>query len=121
MSITTSSHAVVGTPLRRCDVVATTASSGRLRRFRDAARHQGTQHSRHLCPADPDLDWDPALHDVLARPHSLREEHSIIQQIFQKRREAQLVLVAFIATVILIITLQTAGGWTSDGFGWRWC
>jgi signal transduction histidine kinase len=28
------------------------------------------------------------------------------------------VLVAFIATVILIITLQTAGGWTSDGFGW---
>ena len=46
------------------------------------------------------------------------EEHSIIQQIFQKRREAQLVLVAFIATVILIITLQTAGGWTSDGFGW---
>jgi signal transduction histidine kinase len=46
------------------------------------------------------------------------EEHSIIQQIFQSRRDAQFVLVAFIATLILIIALQSTGTRTSDGFGW---
>jgi signal transduction histidine kinase len=46
------------------------------------------------------------------------EENSIIQKIFQNRREAQFVLVAFIATLILIIALQTTGTGASDGFGW---
>jgi signal transduction histidine kinase len=46
------------------------------------------------------------------------EDHSIIQRIFMNRREAQVVLVAFIGTLIVIVGLQLTGTQTSDGFGW---
>jgi signal transduction histidine kinase len=120
MSITTSSHAVVGTPLRP------------LRRGRDNSILGGVcgGFATRLGIKERNIRVIFALLTlffglgillymtfwlVLTRSG---EELSIIQQIFSKRREAQFVLIAFIATLILIITLQSTGTRTSDGFGW---
>jgi signal transduction histidine kinase len=120
MSITTSSHAVVGTPLRP------------LRRGRDNCILGGVcgGFATRLGIKERNIRFIFALLTlvfgfgillymtfwlVLTRSG---EEHSIIQQIFQTRREAQFVLVAFIATLILIIALQSTGTHASDGFGW---
>lgn len=120
MSITTSSHAVVGTPLRP------------LRRGRDNSILGGVcgGFATRLGIKERNIRVIFALLTlvfglgvllymtfwlVLTRSG---EEHSIVQQIFQNRREAQIVLVAFIATLVLIITLESTGTQTSDGFGW---
>jgi len=120
MSITTSSHAVVGTPLRP------------LRRGRDNSILGGVcgGFATRLGIKERNIRVIFALLTlvfglgvllymtfwlVLTRSG---EEHSIVQQIFQNRREAQFVLVAFIATLVLIITLETTGTQTSGGFGW---
>jgi signal transduction histidine kinase len=120
MSITTASHAVIGTPLRP------------LRRGRDncilggvcggfATRLGIKERNIRIIFALLTLFFGLGIllymtfWLVLTRSG---EEHSIIQHIFQNRREAQFVLVAFIATLLLIITLQSTGGRTSDGFGW---
>jgi len=120
MSITTSSHAVIGTPLRP------------LRRGRDNSILGGVcgGFATRLGIKERNIRIMFALLTLIFGLGILLymtfwlvftrsgEDHSIIQQIFQNRREAQLVLVAFIATLILIILLQTTGGRTSDGFGW---
>jgi signal transduction histidine kinase len=120
MSITTSSHAVVGTPLRP------------LRRGRDNCILGGVcgGFATRLGIKERNIRVIFALLTlffglgvllymtfwlVLTRSG---EEHSIIQQIFQNRREAQIVLVGFIVTLILVIALQSSGGPVSDGFGW---
>jgi signal transduction histidine kinase len=120
MTITTSSHAVVGTPLRP------------LRRGRDNSILGGVcgGFATRLGIKERNIRFIFALLTmvfglgillymtfwlVLTRSG---EEHSIIQQIFQNRREAQFVLVAFIVTLILIIALQSTGTQVSDGFGW---
>ena len=46
------------------------------------------------------------------------EDTSIIQRIFQNRREAQFVLVAFIITLLLLIALETTGVNVTHGFDW---
>jgi signal transduction histidine kinase len=120
MSITTSSHAVVGTPLRP------------LRRGRDNAILGGVCggfatrlgiKERNIRIIFALLTLVFGLGILLYMTYWLvltrsGEEHSILQQIFESRREAQLVLAVFIATLILIIIPQTDGGPTSDGFGW---
>jgi signal transduction histidine kinase len=120
MSITTSSHAVVGTPLRP------------LRRGRDNAILGGVcgGFATRLGIKERNIRVIFALLTlvfglgillymtfwlVLTRSG---EESSIIQRIFQNRREARFVLIAFIATLILIIALETTGTGASDGFGW---
>lgn len=120
MSITTSSHAVVGTPLRP------------LRRGRDNSILGGVcgGFATRLGIRERNIRVIFALLTlvfglgvllyltfwlVLTRSG---EEHSIIQQIFQVRHEAQIVLVGFIATLVLIIALQSTGTHVSDGFGW---
>jgi len=120
MSITTSSHAVVGTPLRplrrgRDNCILGGVCGGFATRLGIKERNIRVIFALLTLIFGLGILLYMTFWLVLTRSG---EEHSIIQQIFQKRREAQLVLVAFIATVILIITLQTAGGWTSDGFGW---
>ena len=120
MSITTASHAVVGSPLRP------------LRRGRDNcilggvcggfATRLGIKE-RNVRVIFALLTLFFGLGVLLYMTFWLvvtrsGEKHSIIQQIFQNRREAQFVLIAFIATLMLIITLQSTGSRTSDGFGW---
>ena len=120
VSITTSSHAVVGTPLRP------------LRRGRDNSILGGVcgGFATRLGIKERNIRIIFALLTLIFGLGILLymtfwlvltrsgEEHSIIQNIFQNRREAQLVLVAFICTLILIIALQSTGGRVSDGFGW---
>ena len=120
MSITTSSHAVVGTPLRP------------LRRGRDNCILGGVcgGFATRLGIKERNIRIIFALLTLIFGLGVLLymtfwlvltrsgEEHSIIQQIFQNRREAQIVLVAFIATLILVIALQATGTQVSDGFGW---
>jgi signal transduction histidine kinase len=120
MSITTSSHAVVGTPLRP------------LRRGRDNCILGGVcgGFATRLGIKERNIRIIFALLTLIFGLGVLLymtfwlvltrsgEEHSIIQQIFQNRREAQIVLVAFIATLILVIALQSTGTQVSDGFGW---
>ena len=120
MSITTSPHAVVGTPLRP------------LRRGRDNAILGGVcgGFATRLGIKERNIRVIFALLTLIFGLGVLLymtfwlvltrsgEEHPIIQHVFQNRREAQMVLVAFIATIILIITLQSTGTKVSDGFGW---
>jgi len=120
MSITTSSHAIVGTPLRP------------LRRGRDNCILGGVcgGFATRLGIKERNIRVVFALLTLLFGFGVLLymtfwlvltrsgEEHSIIQQIFLNRREAQLVLVAFIATIVLIITLESTGTHASEGFGW---
>jgi len=120
LSITTSSHAIVGTPLRP------------LRRGRDNCILGGVcgGFATRLGIKERNIRVVFALLTLLFGFGVLLymtfwlvltrsgEEHSIIQQIFLNRREAQLVLVAFIATIVLIITLESTGTHASEGFGW---
>lgn len=120
MSITTSSHAVVGTPLRplrrgRDNCILGGVCGGFATRLGIKERNIRVIFALLTLIFGLGILLYMTFWLVLTRSG---EEYSIIQQIFQNRREAQLVLVAFIATLILIITLQTTGTQTSDGFGW---
>ncbi len=120
MSITTSSHAVVGTPLRplrrgRDNCILGGVCGGFATRLGIKERNIRVIFALLTLIFGLGILLYMTFWLVLTRSG---EEHSIIQQIFQNRREAQLVLVAFIATIVLIIALQTTGTRTSDGFGW---
>jgi signal transduction histidine kinase len=120
VSITTSSHAVVGTPLRplrrgRDNCILGGVCGGFATRLGIKERNIRVIFALLTLIFGLGILLYMTFWLVLTRSG---EEYSIIQQIFQNRREAQLVLVAFIATLILIITLQTTGTQTSDGFGW---
>jgi signal transduction histidine kinase len=120
MSITTSSHAVVGTPLRplrrgRENCILGGVCGGFATRLGIQERNIRVVFALLTLIFGFGVLLYMTFWLVLTRSG---EEHPIIQQIFQNRREAQLVLVAFIATIVLIITLQTTGTRTSDGFGW---
>jgi signal transduction histidine kinase len=120
MSITTSSHAVVGTPLRplrrgRDNSILGGVCGGFATRLGIKERNIRVIFALLTLVFGLGILLYMTFWLVLTRSG---EEHSIIQQIFQNRREAQFVLVAFIATLILIIALQSTGTQTSDGFGW---
>jgi len=120
MSITTSSHAVVGTPLRpqrrgRDNCILGGVCGGFATRLGIKERNIRVIFALLTLVFGLGVLLYMTFWLVLTRSG---EEHSIIQQIFQNRREARFVLLAFIATVILIITLQTTGDHTTDGFGW---
>jgi signal transduction histidine kinase len=120
MSITTSSHAVVGTPLRplrrgRDNCILGGVCGGFATRLGIKERNIRVIFALLTLVFGLGVVMYMTFWLVLTRSG---EEHSIIQQIFMNRREAQIVLVAFIATLILIIALQTTGTNVSDGFGW---
>jgi signal transduction histidine kinase len=120
MSITTSSHAVVGTPLRplrrgRDNCILGGVCGGFATRLGIKERNIRVIFALLTLIFGFGILLYMTFWLVLTRSG---EEHSIIQQIFQNRREAQLVLVAFIANVILIITLQSTGTRAAEGFGW---
>lgn len=120
MSITTSSHAVIGTPLRplrrgRENCILGGVCGGFATRLGIKERNIRVIFALLTLMFGLGVLLYMTFWLVLTRSG---EEHSIIQQIFASRREAQFVLVAFIATLLLIITLQSTGGRTSDGFGW---
>jgi signal transduction histidine kinase len=120
MSITTSSHAVVGTPLRplrrgRENCILGGVCGGFGTRLGIKERNIRVIFALLTLVFGLGLLLYMTFWLVLTRSG---EEHSIIQQIFQNRREAQIVLVAFIATLILVIALQATGTQVSDGFGW---
>ncbi len=120
MSITTSSHAVVGTPLRplrrgRDNNILGGVCGGFATRLGIKERNIRVIFALLTLVFGLGILLYMTFWLVLTRSG---EEHSIIQQIFQSRRDAQFVLVAFIATLILIIALQSTGTRTSDGFGW---
>jgi signal transduction histidine kinase len=120
MSITTSSHAVVGTPLRplrrgRDNCILGGVCGGFATRLGIKERNVRVMFALLTLIFGLGVLLYMTFWLVLTRSG---EEHSIIQQIFQNRREAQFTLFAFIATVVLIITLQSTGTRTSDGFGW---
>jgi len=120
VSITTSSHAVVGTPLRplrrgRDNCILGGVCGGFATRLGIKERNIRVIFALLTLVFGLGIVLYMTFWLVLTRSG---EEHSIIQQIFMNRREAQIVLVAFIATLILIITLQTTGTHVSDGFGW---
>jgi signal transduction histidine kinase len=120
MSITTSSHAVVGTPLRplrrgRDNCILGGVCGGFATRLGIKERNIRVIFALLTLVFGLGVLLYMTFWLVLTRSG---EEHSIIQQIFSSRREAQFVLVAFIATLILIITLQSTGTQVSDGFGW---
>jgi signal transduction histidine kinase len=120
MSITTSSHAVVGTPLRplrrgRDNCILGGVCGGFATRLGIKERNIRVIFALLTLVFGLGVLLYMTFWLVLTRSG---EEHSIIQQIFQNRREAQIVLVAFIATLILVIALQSTGTRVSDGFGW---
>jgi signal transduction histidine kinase len=120
MSITTSSHAVVGTPLRplrrgRDNCILGGVCGGFATRLGIKERNIRVIFALLTLVFGLGVLLYMTFWLVLTRSG---EEHSIIQQIFQNRREAQIVLVAFIATLILVIALQSTGTQVSDGFGW---
>ena len=120
MSITTSSHAIVGTPLRplrrgRDNSILGGVCGGFATRLGIKERNIRVIFALLTLVFGLGILLYMTFWLVLTRSS---EEHSIIQQIFQNRREAQFVLAAFIATLILIIALQSTGPQTSDGFGW---
>ncbi len=120
MSITTSSHAVVGTPLRplrrgRDNCILGGVCGGFATRLGIKERNIRVIFALLALFFGLGILLYMTFWLVLTRSG---EEHSIIQQIFQNRREAQIVLVAFIATLILVIALQSTGTRVSDGFGW---
>jgi signal transduction histidine kinase len=119
MSITTSSHAVVGTPLRplrrgRDNCILGGVCGGFATRLGIKERNIRVIFALLTLFFGLGILLYMTFWLVLTRSG---EEHSIIQQIFQNRREAQIVLVGFIATLILIIGLQSTSTRTSDGFG----
>jgi signal transduction histidine kinase len=120
MSITTSSHAVVGTPLRplrrgRENCILGGVCGGFATRLGIKERNIRVIFALLTLVFGFGILLYMTFWLVITRSG---EEHSIIQQIFQNRREAQVVLVAFIGTLILVIALQLTGTQTSDGFGW---
>jgi signal transduction histidine kinase len=120
MSITTSSHAIVGTPLRplrrgRDNCILGGVCGGFATRLGIKERNIRVIFALLTLVFGLGVLLYMTFWLVLTRSG---EEHSIIQQIFQNRREAQFVLLAFIAALILIITLQSTGSRTTDGFGW---
>ena len=120
MSITTSSHAIVGTPLRplrrgRDNCIVGGVCGGFATRLGIKERNIRVIFALLTLLFGFGILLYMTFWLVLTRSG---EEHSIIQQIFLNRREAQLVLVAFIATIVLIITLESTGTHASEGFGW---
>jgi signal transduction histidine kinase len=120
MSVTTSSHAVVGTPLRplrrgRENCILGGVCGGFATRLGIRERNIRIIFALLTLVFGLGILLYMTFWLVITRSG---EEHSIIQQIFQNRREAQFVLVGFIGTLVLIIALQSTGSQTSDGFGW---
>jgi signal transduction histidine kinase len=120
MSITTSSHAVVGTPLRplrrgRDNAILGGVCGGFATRLGIKERNIRVIFALLTLVFGLGILLYMTFWRVLTRSG---EESSIIQRIFQNRREAQFVLVAFIATLMVIVLLQTTGTGASDGFGW---
>jgi len=111
MSITTSSHAVIGTPLRplrrgRENCILGGVCGGFATRLGIKERNIRIIFALLTLIFGLGILLYMTFWLVLTRSG---EEQSIIQQIFSNRREAQFVLVAFIATLLLIITLQSTG------------
>jgi signal transduction histidine kinase len=120
MSVTTSSHAVVGTPLRplrrgRDNCILGGVCGGFATRLGIKERNVRIIFALLTLIFGLGVLLYMTFWLVLTRSG---EEHSIIQQIFQNRREAQIVLIGFIATIVLIIALFTTGSHSSGGFGW---
>lgn len=120
MSVTTSSHAVVGTPQRplrrgRGNCIVGGVCGGFATRLGIKERNIRIVFSLLTLVFGLGALLYVTFWLVLARSG---EETSIIQGIFQSRREAQFVLVAFIATLLLLIALQTTGVHDNDGFVW---
>jgi signal transduction histidine kinase len=120
MSITTSSHAVVGTPLRplrrgRDNCILGGVCGGFATRLGIKERNIRVIFALLTLVFGLGVLLYLTFWLVLTRSG---EDHSIIQQIFLVRREAQFVLIAFIATLVIIITLQSTRSDRTDGFGW---
>jgi signal transduction histidine kinase len=120
MTITTSSHAVIGTPLRplrrgRDNCILGGVCGGFATRLGIKERNIRVIFALLTLVFGLGILLYMTFWLVLTRSG---EDQPIIQQIFQNRREAQVVLVAFIATIVLIVTLQSTGAGTTDGFGW---
>ena len=120
MSVTTSSHAVVGTPQRplrrgRDNCILGGVCGGFATRLGIKERYVRVT----FCLLTLVFGFGVLLYMtfwvVLTRSG---EETSIIQRIFQNRREAQFVLVAFIGTLLLLIALETTGVNLTHGFDW---
>src|SRR3984957_10763500 len=100
MSITTSSHAVVGTPLRplrrgREDCILGGVCGGFATRLGIKERNIRVIFALLTLVFGFGILLYMTFWLVITRSG---EEHSIIQQIFQDRHEAQVVLIGFIAT-----------------------
>ena len=120
MSITTSSHAVVGTPQRplrrgRDNSILGGVCGGLATRLGIKERNIRVMFSLLTLFFGFGILLYMTFWLVLTRSG---EETSIIQGIFQNRREAQVVLVAFVGTLILLVALQTTGVDTTRGFAW---
>ncbi len=120
MSITTSGHAVVGTPQRplrrgRDNSILGGVCGGFATRLGIKERNIRIMFSLLTLVFGFGVLVYMTFWLVLTRSG---EETSIIQGIFQNRREAQVVLVAFIGTLILLVALQTTGVDTTGGFAW---
>ena len=120
MSITTSSHAVVGTPQRplrrgRENAILGGVCGGFATRLGIKERNIRVIFSLLTLFFGFGVLLYMTFWLVLTRSG---EETSIIQGLFQNRREAQVVLVAFIGTLILLIALETTGVNASHGFAW---
>ena len=120
MSVTTSSHAVVGTPLRplrrgRDNCILGGVCGGFATRLGIKERNIRIIFALLTLVFGLGVLLYMTFWLVLTRSG---EDHSIIQQIFQTRREAQIVLITFIASMVLIIALLTTGSRSTGGFGW---
>lgn len=120
MSVTTSSHAIVGTPQRplrrgRGNSIVSGVCGGFATRLGIKERHVRFIFCLLTLVFGLGLLLYMTFWVVLARSG---EEMSIIQRIFQNRREAQIVLVAFIGTLLLLIALETTGVTVTHGFDW---
>jgi signal transduction histidine kinase len=120
MSITTSSHAVVGTPLRplrrgRENCILGGVCGGFATRLGIKERNIRVIFALLTLVFGLGILLYMTFWLVITRSG---EDHAIIQHIFQNRREAQVVLLAFLGTLVLIIALQLTSTQTSGGFGW---
>jgi signal transduction histidine kinase len=120
VSVTTSSHAIVGTPQRplrrgRDNCILGGVCGGFATRLGIKERNVRVIFSLLTLVFGLGVLLYMTFWLVLARSG---EDNSIIQRLFQNRREAQTVLVAFIGTIVLLIVLQSMGSRNTAGFGW---
>jgi phage shock protein PspC (stress-responsive transcriptional regulator) len=120
MSITTSSHAIVGTPQRplrrgRDNCIVGGVCGGFATRLGIKERYVRLTFCLLALFFGLGVLLYMTFWVVLTRSG---EDTSIIQRIFLNRREAQFVLVAFIFTLLLLIALETTGVDVTHGFDW---